>query len=363
MAEQSASDRTEQATPERLRRARKEGKIPVSQELPSALMMVMLLVVLAMAGSSLFDWSLRMVRDGLSFSPGGSFSQTTIGHLMFSRTVSAILAVMPFLIGAAVASVVGSLLVSGWSVSTSAMKIDFSKLNIINGFKQMFSAHSAVGFVVSLAKMGVIGWIVWSYLQGRMAEILNLASCPAAQVAATSGTLVFGLLIRLAVGLGVIAAADVLYQRWHYMRQMRMTLQEVKEERRNYELSPEVKGRIRRLQIEMVKKRMFQEVPKADVVLANPTHVAVALRYQTGMAAPQVVAKGADVLAEKIKEIARQSNVPVIYRPELARTIFRGVEVGETVPEALYVAVAEILALVYRLGYKRKQLTTTQVKA
>jgi flagellar biosynthetic protein FlhB len=165
---------------------------------------------------------------------------------------------------------------------------------------------------------------------------------------------VFGLVARVAVAILAIGLIDWVFQKWNYKKRHRMTKQEVRDEMKEKEVSPLIKRRIRGIQIEMVRKRMLQEVPQADVVLTNPTHVAVALRYDPpSMEAPMVVAKGPDLLSEKIKEIARIHNVPIVQRPELARTIYASVEVGEAVPETLFVAVAEILAMVYRTRKKR----------
>ena len=166
--------------------------------------------------------------------------------------------------------------------------------------------------------------------------------------------MILGLMIRVCLALLVIGIGDVLFQKWKYTKDLKMTKQEVKEERKQTEGAPEVKSRIRRIQIEMAMKRMLQEVPKANVVLVNPTHVAVALRYEAKtMEAPVLVAKGADHLSEKIREIARAYGVPILRRPELARTIYATVEPGSTIPETLYVAVAEVLAMIYRLRQKK----------
>jgi len=166
--------------------------------------------------------------------------------------------------------------------------------------------------------------------------------------------IILGLMIRICAVLLVIGLADTLYQRWKYIQDLKMTRQEVKEERRETEGSPEVKSRVRKIQFGMAMKRMLQEVPKSSVVLVNPTHVAVALRYETKtMESPVVVAKGADHLAEKIREIARAYGVPVIRRPELARTIYSTVNIGNPIPQALYVAVAEVLAMIYRLRHRK----------
>jgi flagellar biosynthetic protein FlhB len=166
--------------------------------------------------------------------------------------------------------------------------------------------------------------------------------------------LVFGLIGRIAIGLLVIAGIDLLYQRWQWKKKLRMTMQEVKDERKQHELNPEIKGRMRALQMQMASKRMLQDVPTADVVVANPTHVAVALKYDSAsMDAPQVIAKGADHLCERIKEIARENGVPVVEKPPLARTLYGSCEVGQSIPEGLFMAVAEVLATIYRMRKKK----------
>jgi flagellar biosynthetic protein FlhB len=166
--------------------------------------------------------------------------------------------------------------------------------------------------------------------------------------------LILGVLIRVGILLLVIAIGDAFYQKWKYIHDLKMTRQEAKQDRKDAEGSPEVKGRIRRIQIEVASRRMLKEVPKASVVLVNPTHVAVALRYEAKeMDAPVMVAKGADLMAEKIREIARAYGVPIIRRPELARTIYSTVEPGKPIPEALYVAVAEVLGMIYRLRRRK----------
>ena len=159
-----------------------------------------------------------------------------------------------------------------------------------------------------------------------------------------------GVMVRIAIGLSAIAGLELVYQRYSYKKQLRMSRQEIKQEQKQYELAPEVRGRIRQVQRQLAQRRMLQDVQHADVVLANPTHVAVALKYDSKkMQAPTMVAKGADLMSEKIKEIARSHNVPIVYRPELARAIFRTVDVGEPIPQTLFVAVAEVLAMIYRL--------------
>ncbi len=349
MADQPASDRTEKATPERIRRAREEGQIPQAQELPSAFMFVTLLVLLALTGPSIYAWMVSLVRDGLTLRYSVNMDAEGLSGLFRSIGLRALGVISPLLLGAIAVSVFSGLITGGWVFSPKAISIRWENLSPVRGAKSLFSGRAIVRTLVAIAKTVLILWIVWRYLHDKFAQCLQMEFLtPPAQVESMA-RLIFGLLVRVTVGMVVIAAVDFLYQKWSYYRQLRMSKQELKEEQRQYEASPELKGRIRRVQHEMVRRRMLQEVPMADVVLANPTHVAVALRYdREAGGAPMVVAKGADLLSEKIKEIARAHNVPVLTRPSLARTIYASTDVGEPISPDLFVAVAEVLAMIYR---------------
>ena len=350
MADKPASDRTEKATPERLKRARLEGQIPQANELPSAFMLVMLLLMLTLTGPAIYSWMTSLVQDGLTFHYAVTMDAQGFTKLFRSVGLRALGVISPLLIGAVAVSVFSGLLTGGWVFSPKAVSIRWENLSPVRGLRSLFSGRAVVQTLVAIAKTSLILWIVWRYLGDKLGLCLQLEfMTPPAQVDAMA-RLVFGLLVRVTVGMLVIAATDFLYQKWHYYRQLRMTKQEIKEEQRRYEASPELKGRIRRVQYEIVRRRMLQEVPKADVVLANPTHVAVAMRYDRKAGGPPVVvAKGADLLSEKIKEIARAHNVPVLTRPSLARTIYANVDVGEPIGPDLFVAVAEVLAMIYRM--------------
>ncbi len=216
------------------------------------------------------------------------------------------------------------------------------------------NAKTAVHLLVSILKLVFVSVIVWLYLKKQVYLLANLRWAWSGQIVTVIGRIILGMMIRVCIALVVIGIADVVYQKYKYIESLKMTRQEVKDERKEYEGAPEVKTRIRRIQYAVAMKRMLHEVPKASVVLVNPTHVAVALRYEAKtMEAPVMVAKGADHLAEKIREIARAYGVPIIRRPELARTIFATVKIGNTIPETLYVAVAEILAMIYRLRHRK----------
>ena len=348
-------DRTEKATPKRLEKAREEGQIAKSEEVPSALMISMLLIVMALTGPGLYGWLAMQMREGLALRADNGLDSTAVCGLLSARAIQSCKIMMPFLLAGCLVSVLGSLIVSGWAYCPKALKLDFARLSPMSGLKNLMSMKSLVHLLISLAKIAVIGTVAYGYLHDRVDQVLVLRFTDAAGALAETCRILLGLTARLAIALLVIGAVDLIYQKWRHQRELRMTVQEVKEERKQYELNPQIRGRIHAVQIEMVRRRMLQEVSKADVVVVNPTHVAVALRYDAvAMDAPRVVAKGPDLLCEKIKELARAHQVPIVQRPDLARALYATVDIGRTVPPALFVAVAEVLAMIYRLRRARR---------
>jgi flagellar biosynthetic protein FlhB len=234
-----------------------------------------------------------------------------------------------------------------------ALEFNLEKINPIAGFGRMFSLRSIIEGVKALFKLVCVIAVVWVVTKNEIVKIPRLSAFDMNQLVMFAGDLVIRLLAGVGVFMAAIAAADYFYQRWELEKQMRMTKQEIKEEHKAREGDPMIKARIRRIQREMANKRMMNDVPKADVIITNPTHIACALRYDPmTMAAPQLVAKGAGVIAEKIKEIGRKHNVPIMENKPLARTIFKSMKVGHTIPRELFTAVAQVLSYVYKL--KRK---------
>jgi len=350
MADKSAADRSEKATPERLKKARREGQVAQSKEISSALMLVTLLLALGLSGTMVYRWLADQIREGLSLHTPGTMTSQWLAGTLRAKGGESLVTISPFLLAATAASVFGSLLVGGWAFAPKAVQVKFERINPVTGLKNLVSMRSLVTLVVSIAKLVALVLIVYFFLRGKMAAVLNLQWSTPEGVLVGMCRLVFQLAARLAVALGAIAAIDMLFQKWKHRQELRMTRQEVKEERRQYEASPEVKARIRGVQIEMARRRMLEDVPQADVVITNPTHVAVALRYDSqGMAAPEVVAKGGDFMCQRIKEVATANGVPIVHKPELARALYAGADVGQAVPENLFVAVAEVLAMIYRM--------------
>ena len=355
MAEDSAAERTEQPTPKRLEKARAKGQVPQSEELTSIVTILVLVAAIALLRSNLMQWMQAEISDGMSCRSSVFADTQTFLAFVHEKTVGILLVMTPILAAMTVASVATCIGVGGLNFAPSAIEFKFSQLNPISGFGKLVNGRSLVRLVTSILKLVLVAMIAWYYLWDKLPVLASLRWAWSGQMLAAIAQIILGLMIRMGLALLVVALADVFYQKWKYTHDLKMTRQEVKQERKESEGSPEVKGRIRRIQYETAARRMLQEVPKATVVLVNPTHVAVALRYEAkAMDAPVMVAKGADELAERIREIARAHGVPIVSRPELARTIYATVKPGQPVPENLYVAVAEVLALIYRLRHKKR---------
>ena len=354
MAEQSAAERTEQPTAKKLTEARGKGQVPQSQELPAAVMLAVMMGALAIWAPGIFKWFTIELKQGMAGDP--EMFSSTGAFLTFanSKIVNMALVISPIVASLMLASVISCLAISGPNFAPGAIKLKWDTISPASGLGKLVNAQSLVLLLVSIAKLVFVSIIVWIYLKDKL-EVLGLLRWAwSLQMIIGISKIIMGLMIRICVGLLIIALADAFYQKWKYIQGMKMTKKDVEQERRDTEGMPEVKSRIRKTQFEMAMKRISTEVPKASVVLVNPTHVAVAVSYDSEtMEAPVVVAKGADYLAEKIREIARAHGVPIIRRPELARTLYSTVKIGAMVPENLYVAVAEILALIYRLRHSK----------
>jgi len=358
MPDKPAAERTEQPTSRRLNKARESGQVPQSQEMVTAVTLLVLLLTLALVAPSLYRWCCLKVQTGLSASVG-AFANPQTFIRFFNRTIlDTIVVSLPLLAALTVAGVVGTVAVSGWSFSPKALQFRWDAINPVAVFNSALSPRSLVRFLTSIAKLCFLSLIVWLYLRDKLEALAVLRWAWSAELMAAIAKLIFGLGLRVGIAVLIIGLADAYYQKWQYIQELKMTRQEVQQERKDVEGSPEIKARIRRIQVEMSLRRLRKEVPKASVILVNPTHVAVALRYEPKtMDAPILLAKGADHLAERIVSIGRSYGVPIVRRPEVARTIYATVKPGQPIPESLYVAVAEILAMLLRLRQKKKLST------
>jgi len=351
---ESAADKTEQPTPRRIQKAREQGQVAQSEEFSSVVTLIMMVAAVALMAPYLLDWAVNELKQGLS--PGNNIFADTRAFMGFVSTklTTTLMVTAPILAAITVAGIVGSVFVSGPNFSAKALQFKFNAINPVAGFVRLFNVRSLVKLICSICKLAFVGAVVWFYIKDRVEALAALRWAWSTQIIVAIAQLILGMMIRVCVALLVIALADMAWQKWKYIEDLKMTKQEVKDERKETEGAPEVKVRIRRIQYEIALRRITQEVPKASVVLVNPTHYAVAIRYDAKTTeCPVLVAKGVDYMAEKIRQIARAYGVPILRRPELARTIYDTLKPGQAIPPELYVAVAEILALIYRLKRNR----------
>ncbi|HUK02322.1 MAG TPA: flagellar biosynthesis protein FlhB [Steroidobacteraceae bacterium] len=343
-------DRTEQPTAKRLEEARRRGQIPRSPELTAAAVVLVAGGALHFLGAHLAGQLHGLMQSSLSLSAAQALDESRMLPALEATAARALLAAAPILGATLVAALLAPLALGGWNLSFEALAPDFTRLSPLSGFQRMFSLRGAVELGKAFAKFLVVATVAVVFLKKKSPELLSLGAEPLQPAIAHAAALTGSALLALAASLALIAAFDVPWQLWNFSQRLRMTRQEVREEFKESEGSPEIKGRIRRMQQEVAKRRMMQEVPKADVVVVNPTHFAVALRYdENRMRAPTVVAKGADEVAAKIRDVALEHRVPIFEAPPLARALHRAVPIGGEIPATLYVAVAQVLTYVYQL--------------
>ncbi|MEO0318125.1 MAG: FlhB flagellar biosynthetic protein [Pseudomonadota bacterium] len=363
-AEDSDLEKTEPASQRRLEQAREEGDIPRSRELAACASLLAGGLLLWMMGSRLQGELSGMLREGLAFPRELAFEPYLLlehGAHLAGRALWALLPFAAILLAVVIAA---PLLVGGWLFSVKSFLPRFDRLDPVAGITRMFSLHSLGELGKAVAKAVLLGVVGTLAVMKQTDALVGMAVVPAGSGDSQLGRVMFVAFAAMAGVLALIAAIDVPWQRWKYAKKLMMTREQARQEHKEQEGNPEIKGRIRAQQREMARRRMMAEVPKADVVVTNPTHFAVALRYSESRdAAPVVVAKGVDELAAKIREIAAANNVPLLEAPPLARALYRHVEPGEAIPEKLYTAVAQVLAWVFQLraGYRADRPTSLEV--
>jgi flagellar biosynthetic protein FlhB len=351
MAEnENGQDRTEQPTQKRLDEARRGGQLPRSRDLSTAAVVLVAGLGLRFTGAAIASDYVGLMQSGLSLSREQVLDENQLLPHLVALGWQGISASVPILGLTLAAALLSPLALGGWNISFEALTPKFSRLNFIEGFKRVVSVRGLTELVKAYAKFLVVGIIAVVFLRAKTPELLGLSNEPLNSAIAHAVNLTGAALLALAASLAIIAAVDVPLTLYQYKKQLGMSRQEVREEHRQSDGAPEVKGRIRRLQQELARRRMLQEVPKADVVITNPTHYSVALRYdEQRMRAPVVVAKGVDEVAANIRRIATENKVPIFEAPPLARVLFRDVDLNEEVPSNLYVAVAQVLTYVFQL--------------
>lgn len=352
----NGGEKTEDATAKKLQDARRDGQVAKSMELVTALTLIALFLVLKFFVGYLGEKFMETFRGMYYLLPDFSkdvFNANTAQTvLQFGLTRILVIAVPIYLAGLITAFTVNLVQVK-WKPTTKPLRPKFNKFNPISGFKKLFSKDKLVELLKSLLKIAVISYVVYDALKDQWNLLLDLYSLPLNQAIELIGNIIINLGLKISCFFLVIALADYYYQKRKFKEDMKMTKQEVKDEYKNSEGNPEIKGKIRQKMMEVSQRRMMQALPEADVVITNPTHLAVAVKYDKEVAgAPVVIAKGADFLAEKIKGIAKENQVEIVENKPLARMLYYNVELGDEIPPELYQMVAEILAYVYGLKGK-----------
>ena len=349
-------EKTEPATAKKLREAREDGKVAKSKELVSAFDLIVIFLVLKIFVSyvgnsfiSVFDYIYTAIPDFVKNNSAGLTSKNFMAFFNVVIGISAKIVAPFFLFGFAVTALVNILQV-GWKVTTKPLKPKPDKFNPINGFKRIFSKDSLFELVKSIIKIALIIYVAYSSIKGEANNIFVLYDIPLMQAVILCGNIIINAGFKISLVYLVVGIADFIYQKHKFNEDMKMTKQEVKDEYKNTEGNPEIKGRQRQRMREASQRRMMQDVPKADVVITNPTHLAVAIKYDADTAkAPIVLAKGEDYLAMKIREAAKENHIEIVENKPLARMLYANVDIGQEIPPELYQAVAEVLAMVYNL--------------
>ena len=342
-------EKTEPATHKKREEARRKGQVAKSREIPSVAILLSALSVFYFAGAWMFNQLCQIMTTIFARMGDSNFGVESADLLFWNLFERLIMALSPLLVVVLVSGIFSNIAQVGFLISGEALTPQLSKFNPVKGIKSLVSARSLVEVIKGILKIAIVGAISYNVLQKEMGRIPGLMELQTSQILAFTGRAALKLGFYSCIVLVVLAAVDYFFQRWQHERDLRMTKQEVQDEYKQREGDPKIKSRIRAVQREMAMRRMMDSVPGATVVITNPTHLAVALKFDRSMPAPQVVAKGAGLIAEKIRELARQNDVPIIEQKPLARALFKTVEIDQFIPADLYHAVAELLAYVYRL--------------
>ena len=355
MAERRNQDKTEPATPKKREDARKKGQVAVSREIPSVFILFMTMGVFFFLGGQMFNSLSSLMRDALQNGINMELQELSAVRILSTVLGKLFWVLFPLITAIILAGIAANLSQFGILFTGKTLVPRLSKLNPLSGMKRLFSLRSLVEVVKALLKILIIGLVAYLTLRRHFLLLPDLMRMEVLDILTFTGRVSLEICLYTCLVLIVLAGLDYAFQRWQYENDLKMTKQEVKEEWKQREGDPIVKARIRRVQLEMAQRRMMAEVPTADVVVTNPTQLAVALRFDTEkMDAPQVVAKGAGHVAARIREIAETYGVPVLEQKPLAQALFKSVELGEIIPMTLYRAGAEVLSYVYRLKGRQR---------
>lgn len=356
MADESDQERTEPASPRRLEKAREEGQVPRSRELSTFAVLMAGGAVLWSMGQTLGSSMGNIVRSGMSFDASLMADPMSIVSRLSVQTVDALLTFGPVLLVLVLVALFAPMSLHGWLFSTKALMPDFKRVNPASGIKRMVSLNGLVELGKAIAKVSLLGIVAFWMFRSNSEAIFTLSMEDLPIASEHAGNLIGKSFLMISGAMIIVVLIDVPFQLWNHHKQLRMSREDLRQELKETDGDPQIKAQIRARQREIARRRMMAEIPNADVVVTNPTHYAVALKYSEGMMrAPRVVAKGADLVAARIREIAAEHNVPTLEAPPLARALFRHTELGDEIPSQLYAAVAEVLAYVFQLRHYRKE--------
>ncbi len=358
-ADGPGGEKTEPATAKKLSDARDKGQVAKSREIGNGFGLLTLFLIIRIWIGNLGTQFLEIFSKTYNKMPevvrfwDGNMPQNDMRIWFQNYLIEILIILAPIFIVAIIVAFVCEVAQVRWKITPKTLEPKFSKLDPISGFKRIFSVDSVVELIKSIAKIGLIGYVVYDYISDKLNTLFILYDMPLMQVLQLLGEMIVDMGIRISAVYIVLAFVDYIYHKFKFNKDMMMTKQEVKDEYKNQEGDPQIKGKIRQRMQEASRRRMMQDLPTADVVITNPTHYAVAIKYDPEMAsAPIVLAKGSDFLAAKIKEVAKENHIEIVENKPLARMLFANVEIGEAVPPELYQAVAEVLAFVYKIQGK-----------
>ena len=350
-----ASDRTEKPTPQRLKEARREGRVPRSVEVNTAVLMIVSALLLQGPGKSMVTNLKWIMTDLIINLPTFDLTFLWVQQLVLDIIIALTPSIAMIVFAIMITGIIVTIAQTGFLWASKNIGFKFERVNPLNGFKRIFSPRGLIELARALLKLLVVGYVAYGFLRTRAFEVENLLLMDLTSSLSVFMSMAIDLAIRIGAAYAILAAADYAYQRYDFMKNMKMTKQEIKEELKRSEGDPVYKSRIRAQQRQMARQRMMAAVPEATVVVTNPTHIAVALKYENGRNAPKVIAKGAHKTAERIKAIAKDNDIPVIENKPLARSMYKSLDLEEEISEEFYLAVAEILSTVFRMKGRTPQ--------
>lgn len=346
----ASDDKTEEPTYKKLQDAKKKGQVPKSVDLNSAIILLFATIVLSLYGDLIYSNGKNFIIQCFNFFKMDTLNTSNVRQVFIFMLKNSLIAIAPIVLTVMIMGIISNIAQSGFIVSKEGIEPKLERINPINGFKRIFTKRTIVELLKSILKIALISYVSYSFVKSNIFDILKTSDLNAKGIFPFIKNLVNSELVRLVIVMLFIGIGDYIFQKRQYKKEMRMTKQELKEEYKQMEGDPQIKSRIKQRQREMAMRRMMHEVPNATVVVTNPTHFAIALRYDKDKdPAPMLVAKGADLVAMRIKDIAKENNVPIIENKNLARTLFARVDINEPIPVELYQAVAEIIAYIYSL--------------